>query len=78
LITIQRCPRGEAVIKGETKMAAFGKIASITGYRGETQPESVESSRCTEFALRISELPGAVFAAITLFYVVSEIARLIW
>jgi hypothetical protein len=59
-------------------MAAIGKIASLTGYQGHTQPEIRESSHCTELGLRISELPGAVFAAITLFYVVSEIARLIW
>ena len=59
-------------------MAAFGKIASLTGFRGQTQPETRESSHCTELGLRISELPGAVFAAITLFYVVSEIAKLIW
>jgi hypothetical protein len=57
-------------------MAAFGKIESLSGC--QAQQESRESSRCTELGLRISELPGAVFAAITLLYVVSEIARLIW
>lgn len=57
-------------------MAAFGKIESITGYPAERKNH--ESSHRTELALRISELPGAVFAAITLFYVVSEIAKLIW
>jgi hypothetical protein len=57
-------------------MAAFGKIASLSGY--QAQPESRETSHCTELALRISELPGAAFAAITLFYVVSAIAKLIW
>ncbi len=57
-------------------MAAFGKITSLNGYQAE--PDSRESSQCTELALRISELPGAVFAAITLFYVVSEMAKLLW
>lgn len=57
-------------------MAAFGKLESLSGY--QTQPESRESSQRTELALRISELPGAVFAAITLFYVVSELGKLIW
>jgi len=57
-------------------MAAFGKITSFTG--SETRPASRESRPSAELSLRISELPGAAFAAITLFYVVSELAKLIW
>ncbi len=56
-------------------MAAFGKLTSLSGYQAQ---QSRESAHCAELALRISELPGAAFAAITLFYVVSEIAKLIW
>jgi hypothetical protein len=56
-------------------MAAFGKTASLSGYQAQ---QNRESAHCAALAMRISELPGAAFAAITLFYVVSEIAKLIW
>jgi hypothetical protein len=59
-------------------MAAFGKIASLSGYRGQAEPETRESNHYPAQGLRISELPGAAFAAITLFYIVSEIGKLIW
>ena len=57
-------------------MAAISKISSLTRYGRETQ--SQEPRSCVALALRISELPGAAFAAITLFYVVAELAKLAW
>ncbi|HUA32906.1 MAG TPA: hypothetical protein VMA09_04830 [Candidatus Binataceae bacterium] len=57
-------------------MAAISKISSLTHYGRETQNQ--ESRNCFALGLRISELPGAAFAAITLFYVVAELAKLAW
>lgn len=57
-------------------MAAISKISSLTRYGRETL--SQEPRDCLALGLRISELPGAAFAAITLFYVVAELAKLAW
>jgi len=57
-------------------MAAITKISSLTRFGRETQ--SANARDCLALGLRISELPGAAFAAITLFYVVAELAKLAW
>jgi hypothetical protein len=58
-------------------MAAFGKTNSFTQY-GREIDEAREQRHYFELGLRISELPGAAFAAITLLYVVTALARLAW
>jgi hypothetical protein len=57
-------------------MAAFSKLSSLTTFG--RQVENQEPRNCFAQAVRISELPGAAFAAITLFYVVAELAKLAW
>ena len=57
-------------------MAAFSKLSSLTTIG--RQVEANEPSNCLAQGLRLSEVPGAAFAAITLFYVVAELTKLAW
>jgi hypothetical protein len=59
-------------------MAAFGKIASLTNLGHQSEEQAADSRHGLEFGLRLSELPGAAFATITLLYVVVTLARLVF
>ena len=59
-------------------MAAFGKLDSLTQYGRQIEDKEQGRGRGLELGLRLSELPGAAFAAITLVYVVSALAHLAW
>jgi hypothetical protein len=59
-------------------MAAFGKLDSLTQYGRQIENKEPGQNRGLELGLRLSELPGAAFAAITLVYVVAALARLAW